>query len=87
MCFLCYLGFFVFQQVSSLEGLERFLALGTLDLSTNDIEWAELGRIQHLHILILNLHGNPNLEKDVHCMPFIKISILIKITLGILKVL
>ena len=54
-----------------LTGLQRFVALGTLVLSNNDIGWAELAKIRHLHILDLYLHGNAKLEKDPYCKIFV----------------
>ena len=54
-------------QIQNLEGLERFLALGTLSLSGNNLTWSELTKIQHMHILNLNLHSNPLLQKDPYC--------------------
>ena len=50
-----------------LDGLSRFVALGFLDLSNNNLSWTELSKIQHLHILDLRLYGNPELERDPYC--------------------
>ncbi|XP_060082017.1 uncharacterized protein LOC132561310 [Ylistrum balloti] len=62
--------------IKSLDGLSRFVALGTLNLANNALTWHELGKIRHVHILNLSLHGNPQLEKDpyyrihvIDCLP------------------
>ena len=54
-------------QVRCLDGFSRFVAIGTLDLSGNQLSWTELSKIQHLHILDLRLHGNTQLERDPYC--------------------
>ncbi|XP_069128141.1 uncharacterized protein [Argopecten irradians] len=62
--------------IKSLDGLSRFVALGTLNLANNALTWHELGKIRHVHVLNLSLHGNPQLEKDpyyrihvIDCLP------------------
>ncbi|KAL8622518.1 hypothetical protein ACOMHN_034181 [Nucella lapillus] len=64
------------NQVWCVEGLSRFLCLGTLILSNNQLTWASLTHLRHLHINNLSLHGNPQLEKDpyyrihvIDCLP------------------
>ncbi len=54
-------------QIKSLDGLARFVGLGTLILCNNDLTWAELGKLRHMHILDLSLHGNSQLEKEPYC--------------------
>ena len=51
----------------SLEGLYSVMAFGTLILANNDLDWNELEKIRHVHILDLCLHGNPRLEIDAYC--------------------
>jgi hypothetical protein len=61
-------SFFVFIfQLKSLDGLSKFVAVGNLNLSNNDLTWHELGKIRHLHILNLSFHGNHQLEKEPYC--------------------
>uniref|UniRef100_UPI00398F7083 putative nuclease HARBI1 n=1 Tax=Pristiophorus japonicus TaxID=55135 RepID=UPI00398F7083 len=55
------------QDIKGLDGLKRFIALGTLDLSKNLLTWKELQKIRHINILDLRLHGNPELQNDAHC--------------------
>ncbi|KAK7099976.1 hypothetical protein V1264_022994 [Littorina saxatilis] len=62
--------------LQSVDGLSRFLALGTLVLSNNDLDWPVLANLTHLHILSLSLHGNQKLERDpyyrihvIDCLP------------------
>ncbi|XP_071117853.1 uncharacterized protein [Haliotis cracherodii] len=64
------------NKIQCLDGLSRFLAVGTLILSSNNLTWKELVKIRHLHMLNLSLHGNPHLEKDpyyrihvIDCLP------------------
>ncbi|XP_013399876.1 uncharacterized protein LOC106166025 isoform X2 [Lingula anatina] len=64
------------NQIRNLEGLDRFIALGTVVLTNNNLTWAELGKLQHIHIIDLSLQGNPQLEKDpyyrihvIDCLP------------------
>jgi len=52
--------------VRSLEGLYSVVAFGTLILANNDLDWNELEKIRHVHILDLCLHGNPRLEIDAY---------------------
>ncbi|KAK3716748.1 hypothetical protein QZH41_018228, partial [Actinostola sp. cb2023] len=54
------------NKLRSLEGLCHFPAFGTLILSNNDLDWNELQKIRHIHILDLTLNGNPVLEMDVY---------------------
>ncbi|EDO32281.1 predicted protein [Nematostella vectensis] len=54
------------NRLRSLEGLSRFAAFGCLILSNNELEWDELQKIRHIHILDLALHGNPKLEMDAY---------------------
>lgn len=63
-------------QVQSLDGFGRFVAIGTLDLSNNQLSWFELSKLQHLHILDLRLHGNSQLEKDPYCMLYLLLDTL-----------
>ena len=37
-------------------------AVGTLDLSNNNLSWNELLRIRHVYVLDLRLYGNDTLE-------------------------
>lgn len=55
------------KQLKSLEGLSKFLGMGTLNLYGNDINWSELEKIRHLHIVDLILLSNPKLDKDPYC--------------------
>ncbi|KAL9951583.1 hypothetical protein ACROYT_G044267 [Oculina patagonica] len=52
--------------VRSLEGLISVAAFGTLILANNDLDWNELQKIRHVHILDLCLHGNHKLEMDAY---------------------
>lgn len=52
--------------VRSLEGFSSVLTFGTLILANNDLDWNELQKIRHVHILDLCLHGNPKLEMDAY---------------------
>ncbi|XP_062509404.1 uncharacterized protein LOC134185596 isoform X2 [Corticium candelabrum] len=52
--------------VKCLDGLARFVALGILELSCNNLDWLELRKIRHMHIISLHLQGNPKLDKDPH---------------------
>ncbi|ELT99411.1 hypothetical protein CAPTEDRAFT_188526 [Capitella teleta] len=58
------------NKVTNLDGLQRFIAIGSLLLSSNDIDWSELNKIRHLHILNLSLHGNRKLESDPHFLTY-----------------
>nr|XP_054764062.1 uncharacterized protein LOC129270765 isoform X1 [Lytechinus pictus] len=64
------------NQVTNLDGLSKFVALGTLNLSLNNLAWRDLRHIRHMYILELSLHGNPKLDKDpyyrihvIDCLP------------------
>ena len=46
-------------------GFERFIALGNVQLSGNNIGWAEVFKLKHLQIMNLSLFGNP-VEEDWH---------------------
>jgi hypothetical protein len=35
-----------------------------LDLSYNNVEWPELRKIRHMHIISLHMQGNPKLDRD-----------------------
>lgn len=66
------------NEIKSLDGLSRFVAIGTLNISNNDLTWHELGKIRHIHILNLSLHGNSQMEKDpyyrihlIDCLPHV----------------
>lgn len=59
---------FLCLQVCCLDGLARFVALGMLDLSCNNVDWPELRKIRHMHIMHLHVQGNPKLDKDPYCM-------------------
>ena len=50
-----------------MECLSKFVALGTLNLANNDLGWQEVGKLRHLRVLELSLHGNMQLEKDPYC--------------------
>lgn len=52
--------------VRSLEGLISVAAFGTLILANNDLDWNELQKIRHVHVLDLCLHGNQKLEMDAY---------------------
>ncbi|GCC27124.1 hypothetical protein chiPu_0005546 [Chiloscyllium punctatum] len=54
------------NKIKGLDGLKRFIALGTLDLSGNLLTWKELQKIRHIQILDLQLYGNPELQNDIH---------------------
>lgn len=56
--------------MKSLEGLFSVAAFGTLVLANNDLDWNELQKIRHVHILDLSLHGNHKLEMDAYCECF-----------------
>ena len=58
---------FSFKQIKCLHGLSRFPALGSLVLSDNCLDWQELKRISHIHLLSLTLTGNLKLDNDPHC--------------------
>ena len=53
--------------MKTLDGLSKFIAMGTLNLHGNDLNWPELEKIRHLHVVDLVLSGNPKLDKDPFC--------------------
>ncbi|BFZ16480.1 hypothetical protein BsWGS_19519 [Bradybaena similaris] len=66
------------NQISLLGCLSRYLALGTLILSNNNLKWVDLEKIRHAHIMCISLHGNPCLDTDpyyrihvIDCLPLI----------------
>jgi hypothetical protein len=50
--------------VSDLSGLERFSALGELDLMSNAVTWQEVFKLKHIQLLSLTLTGNPIERED-----------------------
>ena len=58
----------------ALDGLRHFPVFGTLFLASNRLDWQSLKAIQHIHIVDLQLQGNPRLQDDVHCKLFLKVS-------------
>ncbi|CAF1149162.1 unnamed protein product [Rotaria sordida] len=52
------------NQIRSLQHLSRFIALGSLILSNNRLQWIELQHIRHMFILDLRLDGNTILDAD-----------------------
>jgi hypothetical protein len=54
-------------KIKNLDGLARFVAMGTLNLDGNDFGWLELEKIRHLHIIDLITTNNSKLEKDSYC--------------------
>ena len=63
----CCFQLFLSLKVRSLEGLISVAAFGTLILANNDLDWNELQKIRHVHVLDLCLHGNQKLEMDAYC--------------------
>ena len=61
-----YLVFFL-AQITCLGSLSKMFAIGTLNLSNNDLNWAELLRIRHVYVLDLHLYGNSSLENASIC--------------------
>ncbi|GFR59613.1 protein phosphatase 1 regulatory subunit 7 [Elysia marginata] len=66
------------NQICGLNALSRYLALGTVILTNNDLQWKDLEHIRHAHFLSISLHGNPGLDKDpyyrihvIDCLPLI----------------
>ena len=53
--------------MKSLIGIGQFPSLGGLFLSYNDLNWREVNRLHHMHILRLTLIGNPQLDCDPNC--------------------
>nr|XP_032821922.1 uncharacterized protein LOC116948858 isoform X3 [Petromyzon marinus] len=54
------------NQLECVAGLGVFVALGSLDLSGNLLQWQSLHSLRPLHVLNLRLHGNPALQRDPH---------------------
>ncbi|CAF3898081.1 unnamed protein product, partial [Adineta steineri] len=52
------------NQIRSLQHLSRFIALGSLILSNNNLTWIEFQHIRHMFILDLRTDGNPALDTD-----------------------
>ena len=50
-----------------LDGLSKFVTFGTLNVSSNDLNWNEMEKIRHLHIVDLIAVNNPKLDKDLYC--------------------
>ena len=50
------------MQICCVRNLSKMFAIGTLDLSNNDLSWNELLRLRHVFILDLRLYGNELLE-------------------------
>lgn len=59
-CYCCF-------QITMLGTLSRYLALGTLILTNNNLKWVDLEKIRHAHLLSISLHGNPCLDSDPYC--------------------
>ncbi|XP_059140385.1 uncharacterized protein LOC131928387 [Physella acuta] len=66
------------NQICILNSLSRYLALGTVILSNNNLKWIDLEKIRHAHFLSISLHGNPCLDSDpyyrihaIDCLPLI----------------
>jgi len=55
------------NMLTDVEGLETFLALGTLNLSNNQLTFASVRKLAHVNILDLYLQGNKKLaeKKDL----------------------
>lgn len=53
-------------QLSCVRNLSKMFAIGTLDLSYNNLTWNELLRLRNVHILDLRLYGNEDLENVSH---------------------
>ena len=52
------------NKLQSLDGLDRFIVLGSLNLSKNNLSWKELRKISHITILGLYLFKNHRLDQD-----------------------
>ncbi|CAF1263136.1 unnamed protein product [Adineta steineri] len=52
------------NQIQSLQHLSRFIALGSLILSNNHLQWIELQHIRHMFVLDIRLDGNTVLDAD-----------------------
>ncbi|KAG5186743.1 hypothetical protein JKP88DRAFT_138786, partial [Tribonema minus] len=48
--------------ISQIEDLSKFAALGSVDLSHNDLSWVALRALARTHVLQLNVAGNPKLQ-------------------------
>ncbi|KAK0052131.1 hypothetical protein Bpfe_018461 [Biomphalaria pfeifferi] len=66
------------NSICFLNALSRYLALGTVILSNNNLKWIDLEKIRHAHFLSISLHGNPELDSDpyyrihvIDCLPLI----------------
>ncbi|XP_052776216.1 uncharacterized protein LOC128214034 isoform X3 [Mya arenaria] len=66
------------NEICDLDCLAKFVTMGTLNLANNNIGWQEVGKLRHMHILELSLHGNKQLEKDpyyrihlIDCLPYV----------------
>ncbi|RUS88555.1 hypothetical protein EGW08_003655, partial [Elysia chlorotica] len=66
------------NQIAVLNALSRYLALGTVILTNNNLQWRDLEHIRHAHFLSISLHGNPKLDQDpyyrihvIDCLPLI----------------
>ena len=55
------------NRIKTLDGLTKFIAIGTLNLHGNDLNWLELEKIRHLHTIDIILSNNPKLDKDPYC--------------------
>jgi hypothetical protein len=51
--------------IDHLDGFERFIALGNVQLSGNNVDWPEVHKLKHMQIMNLSLFGNP-IEDDWH---------------------
>ena len=52
------------NKLQSLDGLEQFIVLGSVNLSRNNISWKELRKISHVTFLCLYLFKNHQLDQD-----------------------
>ncbi|KAK3782508.1 hypothetical protein RRG08_061738 [Elysia crispata] len=66
------------NQICGINALSRYLALGTVILTNNNLHWKDLEHIRHVHFLSISLHGNPCLDQDpyyrihvIDCLPLI----------------
>ena len=55
------------NSIKNLDGLSKFVALGTLNLHGNQFAWNELEKIRHLHIVDLVISSNTKLDNDPNC--------------------
>ena len=58
---------FLYFQIKDLDCMTKFIALGSLNLANNELNWHQVGKLRHMHLLELSLHGNKQLEKDPYC--------------------